>query len=137
MSCRAHPNSHRSVAFLFLENLMSQPSLIQELIDLLDSERRYEFEERAGIIEFDAEQPRDQAELLALVDLLRSHPAALVPLTVLEVEDGDASQLYLTTDVDAARDYFAAKRCTVRSIVQLRDAVSERFQGIARLSPLQ
>ena len=57
---------------------MTKPSLIADLIERLDEERRYEFEERAGIIEFDAEQTRDQAELLALVDLLREHPAALV-----------------------------------------------------------
>ena len=50
------------------------PSLIADLLDRLDTERRYEFEERAGTIEFDSKVPRDEAEALALLDLLRSHP---------------------------------------------------------------
>ena len=41
------------------------PSLIADLLDRLDPERRYEFEERAGTIEFDSQLPRDDAEALA------------------------------------------------------------------------
>ena len=46
------PTSHLRVAFSFLETPM--PSLIADLLDRLDTERRYEFEERAGTIEFDS-----------------------------------------------------------------------------------
>ena len=54
------------------------PSLLADLLDRLDPERRYEFEERAGTIEFDSAVPRDEAEALALIGLLRTHPAALL-----------------------------------------------------------
>ena len=38
------------------------PSLIADLLHRLDTERRDEFEERAGTIEFDSRVPRDEAE---------------------------------------------------------------------------
>ena len=69
------------------------PSLIADLLDRLDTERRYEFEERAGTIEFDSGVPRDEAEALALIDLLRTHPAALLGVTALEVERDGESRL--------------------------------------------
>ena len=49
-------------------------SLIADLLARLDVELRYQFEESAGAIEFDSAVPRDEAEALALIDLLRAHP---------------------------------------------------------------
>ena len=37
------------------------PSLIADVLDRLDAERRYQFEEIAGTIEFDSKVPRDEA----------------------------------------------------------------------------
>jgi hypothetical protein len=82
---------------------MNQPvSLIADLLALLDADRRYEFEERAGIMEYEGGADRDQAELLALVDLLRSHPGALLGVTLLRVERGGKVIYVMATDPAAA-----------------------------------
>ena len=51
--------------------------LVADMVNLLNASQREEFEERAGIIEFDAKLPRAHAECLALLDVLRRHPAVL------------------------------------------------------------
>ena len=60
-------------------------SLIADLLDRLDAERRYAFEERAGAMEFDSRIERDYAECLALIDLLRTYPGALIGVTSCEI----------------------------------------------------
>ena len=53
-------------------------ALVAEMVTLLDINLRDDFEERAGIIEFEALVPRAHAECLALLDVLRRHPDVLV-----------------------------------------------------------
>lgn len=113
---------------------MNPPSLIADLLGLLDTERRYEFEERAGTIEFDGQLPRDQAEVLALIDLLRSHPAALIGVTVFEVDRGDLHQFILTTDDDYARERFAALDVGVLRIVNLAELIESHFGEMASIT---
>ena len=108
-------------------------SLIADLIDRLDVELRYEFEERAGIIEFDAGQTRDQAELLALVDLLRSHPGALVGVTALQVQNRGAPAFVFTTDIDFARDQLPTLGVTVVDVVDPAEVIRKHFNGTALL----
>lgn len=55
-------------------------TLVTTIVGLLDEELREEFEERAGIIEFDAKVPRAHAECLALLDVLRRHQAVLTTI---------------------------------------------------------
>ena len=62
--------------------------LVAEVVDQLDEDLREEFEERAGIVEFDGSIPRPHAECLALLDVLQRHPEAIVGLTVLEMHEG-------------------------------------------------
>ena len=107
------------------------PSLIA---DLLDPERRYEFEERAGTIEFDSQVPRDEAEALALIDLLRTHPAALVRITALEVDHDGHVDTVITTDLEAVDRHFG--RESLAHIVDLADVVRTHFGGLARVTPL-
>lgn len=59
---------------------MNRPmdALVAEVVDLLDAQLREDFEERAGILEFDAGYSRGHAECLALLDVLRRHPAVLL-----------------------------------------------------------
>lgn len=108
-------------------------SLIADLLDLLDVERRYEFEERAGVMEFDGGVTRDQAECLALVDLLRAHPGALVGLTAVQVENRGKAAFVLTTDIDFARDQLPTLGVTVIGIVDLVEAIKTHFGGTALL----
>lgn len=109
------------------------PSLIADLLALLDVERRYEFEERAGIIEFDGGVPRDQAECLALIDLLRRHPGALVGLTALQVENRGKPAFVLTTDIDFARDHLPTLGVTVIAEADPAEVIRTHFSGTALL----
>lgn len=52
-------------------------ALVADMVNLLDDSQREEFEERAGIIEFEAKLPRAHAECLALLNVLYRHPAVL------------------------------------------------------------
>ena len=51
--------------------------LVADMINFLDAGLREDFEERAGIIEFDGKLSRGHAECLALLDVLRRHPEVL------------------------------------------------------------
>ena len=108
------------------------PSLIADLLDRLDAERRYEFEERAGTIEFDAGVTRDEAEALALIDLLRTHPSALLGFTALEIERDGEIWVVVTTNLDAAEAHFGG----IQSFVDLAELVRTQFGGIALITPL-
>ena len=105
------------------------PSLIADLLDRLDPERRYELEERAGTIEFDSGTTRDEAEALALIDLLRSYPGALVGVTAWEVERDHRSVFVLTTNRSAPHGLPGPALRTV----DLAGVVRTRFSGIALL----
>ena len=107
-------------------------SLIADLLDRLDTERRYEFEERAGTIEFDSGVTRDEAEALALIDLLRTHPSALLGFTVLEVTRSGESRFVVTTDLDAAELRFGG----IQRFVDLAELVRTQFGGVALITPL-
>ena len=52
--------------------------IVESLVERLDHQLREAFEERAAIMEFDAGLSRDYAEALALLDLIRQHPAAVL-----------------------------------------------------------
>ncbi len=106
-------------------------SLIADLLNRLDTERRYEFEERAGTIEFDSGVTRDEAEALALIDLLRTHPGALVGVTVHEVHRNGSQEFVITTDVNAARDHFDSVGVPLVRIVDLSELIRSDFDGMA------
>jgi hypothetical protein len=48
--------------------------LVEALVSRLDADLREAFEERAGIFQFEAGKPRDLAEALALLDVIRTCP---------------------------------------------------------------
>ena len=109
------------------------PSLIADLVDRLDVELRYEYEERAGIIEFDGGQPRDEAEALALIDLLRRHPGALIGLSALQVENRGDPAFVFTTDLNFARDQLPTLGVTVIDVVDPAEVIRTHFNGTALL----
>ena len=51
--------------------------LVADLVAKLDANQQEAFEERAGIIEYDAKLPRAHAECLALITVLISYPDVL------------------------------------------------------------
>lgn len=55
-------------------------SLVAEMVAKLNANLREDFEERAAIMEFDGNLPREHAECLALLDVLNRHPCALCPV---------------------------------------------------------
>ena len=56
-------------------------ALVADIVSQLDDDLREDFEERAGIIEYDGQLQRAHAECLALLDVLRRHPDILtIPL---------------------------------------------------------
>jgi hypothetical protein len=59
--------------------------LVANAVVKLDARLRADFEERAGIIEYDGQLDRAHAECLALLDLLISHPQCLTCLIAVEV----------------------------------------------------
>lgn len=119
--------------------MVQPPSLIADLLDLLNEDLRYQFEERAGIMEFDGGLSRDYAECLALIDLLRSHPGALLGLSILLVgQKGQGGQLRLTLCCDpAAEQALRAKhRASHVTSADLAAAIKREFGGVAVLAAM-
>lgn len=57
-------------------------------VNRLGESHREWFEERAGIVEFDADHARVDSELLALLMLLQRYPGALLGVTALQMTLG-------------------------------------------------
>lgn len=51
-----------------------QPDWIVEMLERLEPDLREDFEERAAIMQYDGNMPRDHAECMALLCVLRKHP---------------------------------------------------------------
>lgn len=94
--------------------------LVADLVALLDDNLRETFEERAAIVEFDGKQPRELAECLALLDVVRRNRGALLGVYLLQVD----GRYLLTTEPGTAR----------QSPVQLADVVRDAFGGTAQLT---
>ena len=65
-------------------------AIVADIVSKLDDNLREDFEERAGIIEFDAKLSRGHAECLALLDVLRRHPEVLINAAASEGCSGTA-----------------------------------------------
>jgi len=78
--------------------------LVAEMVNRLDSDLREDFEERAGIMEFEANLERAHAECLALLDVLQRNPHVLSRVIVIKVSD----QWLVSTECNSASyiDYF-------------------------------
>ena len=104
-----------------------QHEQVQELIGRLNAGDRELYEERAAVREFDGLQPRALAEALALLDVLRLRPAALLGVQVVSVEiDGDR-RCALLTDRNTRRLRLVCE-------ADLAAVVSEQFGGAALLA---
>ena len=110
------------------------PSIVADLVQRLHPDLREDYEERAGIIEFDAAQPRELAEALAMLDVLRRHPAGLLGVTVLQVDLDGQPRFVITTDVDSAHRQLSSVDGRVIRVVELSSVVRVRLGGLALLT---
>lgn len=110
--------------------------LLLSLVNRLSPDHRQDYEERAGIMEFDGGLSRDYAEPLALLDLLSRRPMALTGITVLHIEMDGESQWLLTNDTDMAHRYVADVGGVVLGEVDLGDVLHQQYGGFALLTTL-
>jgi len=108
--------------------------IVAGLVNRLDADNRYDYEERAGIMTFDANLPREYAESLALIDLLHRNPLALSGITVLQVELDGGTEFVITTEPVRARQHLADIHATVIAEVSLQEVLAEQYGGIAALT---
>lgn len=108
--------------------------IVTALVERLSPALREAYEERAGIMEFDAERPRALAESLALLDLLRAQPGALLGLTALHVEVQRAHRVVLTTDPEFARQHLSSLDVKVLNTVDPFRVIDSRFSSLALLT---
>jgi hypothetical protein len=104
---------------------------VAELAERLDESHRELFEERAGIVEFDAGHSRVDAERLALLMLLQRHPAALLGVRALQMTLDGATRWALTTEVDRARLQLAERGAVDVHEVALADVLRAHPRAIA------
>jgi len=109
-------------------------ALVAELVAKLDDNLREAYEERAGIMEFDAKLPRPYAECLALLDILYRDPLALAGITVLQIELDGQTEWLITTDLAYARQRVSDICAEETGVVDLVDVINEQYGGIAMLA---
>jgi len=108
---------------------------VARLVQQLDDGRREAFEERAGILEFDAKLPRLEAERQALLQTLARYGFPGSPdVRLLQVEVGDATQWLLSGNEIAARRVLADQGAGEVVEVDLADTLRSQFGGLAVLA---
>ena len=111
-------------------------AIVADLVKLLDDGQREDFEERAGIIEFDSQVSRGHAECLALLDVLRRYPAVLPNVVVLHIDLDGASQWFLTTNLESARPQLQDMGGIEIAILNVANVIEQQYAGLATLSTL-
>lgn len=108
---------------------------VARLVQQLDDGRREAFEERAGILEFDAKLPRLEAERQALVQTLARYGFPGSPdVRLLQVEVGGGTQWLLSGNEIAARRVLAARGAGEVVEVDLAHTLRCQFGGLAVLA---
>jgi hypothetical protein len=109
---------------------------VAEIVDQFEEDLREEFEERAGIVEYDGNVARAHAECLALLIVLQHHPEAIVGLIVLEMRAGGETYWVLTNDRATARTYVSERGGLPTSLRALVDKLKAQSDLVARLAPV-
>ncbi|GLT22300.1 hypothetical protein GCM10007933_17590 [Zoogloea oryzae] len=106
---------------------------VARLVAQLDDNRREAFEERAGILEFDARLPRLEAERQALIQTLArlGFPAQAIAL---QAEFGAAARWVFVSDEAEGRARLLRLGASTVVRVDVRDVLDTRFGGFAWLS---
>lgn len=118
---------------------MQQPldALVADLVSRLGDNHREWFEERAGIVEFDAGHSRVDSERLALLMLLQRYPGALLGVTAMQMTLGGEPRCALTADLAGARLQLAELGAGEVRVVDLVDALRAQPGAIAFIEPLR
>lgn len=107
--------------------------IAEALVRRLNENLLEAFEERAGVMQFEAGKERELAEALALLDVIRVHPLAVSGVVALRGYLEDASVLVLATDSPTARARLGTYGVTGAAVADLAVAVSS-LGGAARLT---
>lgn len=110
--------------------------IMADLLARLDEHQHEQFQERAGILEFDAGLDRQLAEALALLDLIRLNPLALSGITALQIELDGATEWLLTIDLAFARQHLADIGAKEIARVNLPNVIAQQYGGMATLTML-
>jgi len=109
--------------------------IVEALVHRLAGSLRKAFEERAGIMQFEAGRPRELAEPLALLDVPRMNPLALTGVACLRASVGGEYAFVIARDEARARAALAALGGTGGAPVDLPMAL-DHLGGAARLTAL-
>lgn len=110
--------------------------IVADLLSCLDESQHEYFEERAGILEFDAGNDRQLAEALAILDMFRQNHLALSGITALQIELDGGTEWLLTTNLASARKYLRDIQAKEIAVVNLTDVLEQQYGGIATLTAL-
>ncbi len=111
--------------------------LVAEVVGQLDENLREAFEERAGIIEFDAGYSRDYAECLALLNVLIKHPHCLTGLVAVEIEGQGGQSWLLTTDLDDLWRKLAEQGIQISHTQDVVRVIRKEFNAVVLLESFQ
>lgn len=123
--------------------------IVSDILKLIDANMLEAFEERAGIMEFDAKLPRAHAECLALLDTLRRYPdllsgatASTGAVTVLQVGGRGRTRWALATDAGLARKRLATMGLADERLIEIGTAdlatvIKQQFGGAALLTQVR
>ncbi len=109
--------------------------IVEALACRLDQAMRGAFEERAGIMQFEAGRPREVAEPLALLDVVRMHPLALAGVACVKARVGTAHWFVIAGDAAHGKATLAALGGTGAAAVTLPMALAH-LGGAALLTGL-
>ena len=107
--------------------------LVAEMVEQLELALQEDFQERAAIIEYDAQVQRAHAEALALLSVLEKFPEALIGVTVLCVEVDGAFHFYVADSIDRAREHAETKHANEIRAAGVIWTLQEEFGGLAEL----
>lgn len=106
---------------------------VGDVFDHLDGGQMESWQERSAVLQFDAGLSRPLAEALALIELLRRHPAILGQVQVLAFDRDGATQWLLTDSLAHARQVVSDIGGVVVGCHPVSDVVRDQFGGIALL----
>ncbi len=111
--------------------------LVADIVATLNPNLREDFEERAAIMEFEANMDRAHAECLALIDLLRRHPSVLIGVTFLKVEVNGTTQYLIASDHDLSHQLISDNGGEEVAILDLANVLNLHYSGIAMFRPVR